>query len=194
LEANDKLWTSYRTLSAPEIKRLAEEIVNEVKTRGPFLSMSEFVNRRLGSPGELTNKGAIQAALDRAAVNAIMETNADPIAPAEVGDYGWQNPDAVTGNTGAGAPGEISQGDILTAIGSFISVRSDTFVIRAYGDARNASGSVTARAYCEATVQRVPEYVDPTDAPEAAPSTPANTQSGRQFKIVAFRWLNPSEV
>jgi hypothetical protein len=190
----EKLWNGYRTLEKTEIDELAKEIVKEVKARGPFLSMAEFVNRQLGSPGELSRSGAIQAALDRTSINQIMESNALPVSSGEVSGYGWQNSDAVTENTGAGAPGEVSQGDILSAIGSFVSVRSDTFRIRAFGDARNAAGGVIAKAWCEATVQRVPEYLDVADAPEAVATLPANVTFGRQFKIVAFRWLHPQEV
>jgi hypothetical protein len=187
-------WNSYRTLSTTEIELLAKKIVAEIRARGPFLSMAEFVNRRLGPPGDLTNKGALQSALDQSGVNAVMEANASPVSPADVAGFGWQNPGAVTPNTGTGAPGEISQGDILSSIGSFATVRSDTFRIRACGDARDASGTVVARAYCEATVQRVPEYVDPGELPEAAATLPANINFGRQFKVVAFRWLNPNEI
>ena len=190
----EKLWNGYRTLTPDEIKKLAEEIVAEVRTRGPFLSMSEFVNRRLGSAGGLSNAGAIQAALDRSNVNANMAANARDIAPAEVAGYGWKNNEAVTGNTGAGAPGEISQGDVLSAIGSFVSVRSDTFRIRGYGDARDATGKITARAYCEAVVQRIPEYLDPAETADARPPVPSNLLFGRRFKIVSFRWLNPTEI
>ena len=190
----EKLWNGFRSLTPVEIKKLAEEIVAEVRTRGPFLSMSEFVNRRLGSPGGLSNEGAIQAALDRSNVNANMASNALPISPAEVAGYGWKNSEAVTGNTGAGALGEVTQGDVLSAIGSFVSVRSDTFRIRSYGDARDASGKITARAHCEAIVQRVPDYLDPLDSADAIPLVPTNLLFGRQFKIVSFRWLNSSEI
>lgn len=192
--AREKLWNGYRSLDQAEIDNLAKEIVKEVKARGPFLSMGEFVNRRLAEPGELSRCGAIQAALDRTSINQVMESNALPVSSGEASGYGWQNPDAVTENTGAGAPGEVSQGDILSAIGSFVSVRSDTFRIRAFGDARNAAGSIVARAWCEATVQRVPEYLDATDAPDAVASQPANINFGRQFKVIAFRWLHPQEV
>jgi len=192
--AREKLWNGYRTLAPDEIKKLAEEIVAEVRTRGPFLSMSEFVNRRLGSAGDLSNKGAIQAALDRSNVNANMAANANAITPADVAGYGWKNDAAVTGNTGAGAPGEISQGDVLSAIGSFVSVRSDTFRIRSYGDARDATGKIMARTYCEAVVQRVPEYLDSAEPADAKPALPSNMLFGRQFKIVSFRWLNPAEI
>ncbi len=190
----DKLWNSYRTLSTTEIELLAKKIVAEIRARGPFLSMAEFVNRRLGPPGDLTNKGALQAALDQSGVNAVMADNATSVSPADVAGFGWQNPGAVTPNTGTGAPGEISQGDILSSIGSFVTVRSDTFHIRAYGDARDASGAIVARAYCEATVQRVPEYVDTAELPEVVATLPANINFGRQFKVIAFRWLNTNEI
>ena len=191
----EKLWNSFRTLTPAEIQKLAEEIVAEVRTRGPFLSMSEFVNRRLGPADELSNKGAIQAALDRTGASSLMEMNAIPISPADVAGYGWQNDNAIATNTGVGAPGDITQGDVLSTIGSFISVRSDTFRIRAYGEARDASGTtVTARACCEAIIQRVPEYVDATDRAEVAPTSPANVQFGRQFRMVSFRWLHPNEI
>lgn len=193
--AKEKLWNGYRTLEANEIATLAKEIVEEVKARGPFLSMSEFVNRRLGSKTDaMSQKGAIQAALDRTNLNSIMELNARTVAPSEASGYGWANESAVDKNTGAGAPGEVSQGDVLSSIGSFISVRSDTFRIRTYGDARNAAGGILARAWCEATIQRVPEYVDSTDLPTAIPTTPSNTNFGRQFKVVAFRWLSSDEI
>lgn len=194
LTPRELLWSGYRTLNKDEIDDLAEAIVEEVKTRGPFLSMAEFVNRRLGTPGDLTKCGAIQAALNRTAINSIMESNALAVSPGDVADFGWQNSEAVGENTGAGAPGEVSQGDVLSAIGSFVSVRSDTFRIRAFGDARNGAGTVVARAWCEATVQRVPEYLDATDAPEAVATMPCNIDFGRQFKIIGFRWLHPKEV
>lgn len=189
----EKLWNGYRTVEKAKIDALAEEMVKEVRARGPFLSMAEFVNRRLGS-GETSQAGAIQAALDRTDINSEMEANAVPISPADVAGFGWQNPQAISKNTGSGAPGDVSQGDVLSAIGSFISVRSDTFRIRAFGDARDGAGKVVARAWCEATVQRVPEYVDTNEAPEGKATLPSNVAFGRQFKIVGFRWLNPEEV
>ena len=192
--AREKLWNGYRSLTPDEVKKLAEEIVAEVRTRGPFLSMSEFVNRRLGIAGDLSNNGAIQAALNRSNVNANMAANALAIAPADVAGYGWKNAAAVTGNTGAGTPGEITQGDVLSAIGSFVSVRSDTFRIRSSGDARDAAGKITARAYCEAIVQRIPEYLDPAESADAQPALPSNILFGRQFKIISFRWLTPTEI
>jgi hypothetical protein len=156
--------------------------------------MAEFVNRRIGRPGDLTSNGALQAALDKSGVNAPMEANARPIEQDEVATYGWLNPKALTGSTGAGAPGAISQGDLLSVIGSFVTVRSDTFTVRTYGDARDPDGKVVARAWCEATVQRFPEYLDSADAPEALAASEANVRFGRRFEVISFRWLSPDEI
>lgn len=43
----DNIWDCFRELTPEEIDRLAEEIVAEVRLRGPFLSLADFVNRRL---------------------------------------------------------------------------------------------------------------------------------------------------
>jgi hypothetical protein len=193
-EAKNQLWNSYRKLSPAEIDTLAEEIVEEVRARGPFLSMSEFVNRRIGGGGDFSLKGALQAAIDRSSINGIVEANATAVTPGDVNNYGWQNAAAVNGNTGNGSPGEITQGDLLSAIGSFVTVRSDTFRIRAYGDARDKDGKILAMAWCEATVQRLPEYLDGRDKAEDAATQEANKTFGRRFSVVAFRWIHPEEV
>ena len=91
----------------------------------------------------------------------------------------------------------LTQGDLLTALAPIITARGDTFTVRAYGESRNASGTtVVARAWCEATVQRVPEYTDPSDEPEAdiASLSEPNEIFGRRFVITSFRWLNASEI
>ena len=101
----------------------------------------------------------------------------------------------MTGNTGAGAPGEVTQGDVLSAIGSFVSVRSDTFRIRCYGDSRDSTGKITARAHCEVVVQRIPDYLDPAETADASPpQVPSNLLFGRRFVAVSFRWLRPTEI
>jgi hypothetical protein len=93
-------------------------------------------------------------------------------------------------------PGWLTQADVLQVIGSAISPRSDTFRIRAYGEALDPNGVAIARAYCEATVQRVAEYLDPSNNPSLR-STQLSTINriyGRQFKIVSFRWLTAQEI
>lgn len=171
-------WNGYRRLDEDQITKLAEEIVEQVKERGPFQSVAEFVNRRPGD-GELARKGALEAAIENAGINA------DVLDPA----YGL--PDG--GNTADGAPGTINQADLLTPLAPQLTVRGDTFRIRAYGEAADEKNS-KVRVWCEATVQRVPEYLDPVDKASAAPSVPVNQSFGRRFEVVSFRWLKPQEI
>lgn len=93
-------------------------------------------------------------------------------------------------------PGWLTQADVLQVIGSSISPRSDTFRIRSYGEALDPAGNPIAKAYCEAVVQRTPDYVDPTNNPTVRGTalTPLNRLYGRQFKIVSFRWLTAQEI
>ena len=94
------------------------------------------------------------------------------------------------------APGAVLQQDILAAIGSHLSARSDTFVIRAYGDVRSPNGESRGRAWIEAVVQRTPDYCAAADAPSADPTTllAVNKQLGRRFRIVSARWLRADEI
>jgi len=70
----------------------------------------------------------------------------------------------------------------MTAIGPLLTVRSDSFRIRAYGEAVNPvdATKIEAVAYCEAIVERTSE---------SAPNGP-----GRKFIITHFRWLGPDEI
>ena len=52
-------------------------------------------------------------------------------------------------------------------------------------------------AWCEATVQRVPDYLnpaDPSDVQDLKLASAVNRTFGRQFRITGFRWLSPNEV
>ena len=125
-----------------------------------------------------------------------------PITAADVSSatlYNYKTPQAAVGNPAAGAPGWISQGDLLRILEPAATVRADTFVIRVCGEAWDASGKVTARAYAEAVVQRVPEYVDPIDRPSwnvytDAKGALANKKFGRRMSVVLFRWLSGTEI
>jgi hypothetical protein len=57
-------WAGRRVLSDDEVDQLARAIVKQVRKRGPFLSLADFVNRRVGTDPELARSGPIQAALD----------------------------------------------------------------------------------------------------------------------------------
>jgi len=170
-------WTGFRALEQSEVRALAEAIVVEVEKRGPFLNMADFINRRLDA-GELGKAGALQAALD-STVNSGIDT------------------DFARNGQGAGFPGELLQGDVLQALAPRMTVRSDTFTVRAYGECVSEStGEVLARAWCEATVQRFPDAVGWGGSGGGVLEELSNPSSpyGRRFHMVSFRWLNPDEI
>jgi hypothetical protein len=201
-------FTGYRVYDDDFLDSLAEELVEQVRDRGPFLSLAEFVNRQLeseGTTGEISDAnlalaGAIQTALNEVTSSnntfsdlqtLSAESQADP-----AGEEEYQYSTAAAGSSAYGLPGWTRQADVLRPIAPILSARDDTFTIRAYGDVRDQTDNVTAKAYCEAVVRRTREYVDPSDpafSPEG-PQLPENQQFGRQFEIVSFRWLEPEDV
>ena len=275
-----RIFKGFRGLTEAELEVLATRIVEEVKVRGPFLSLAEFINRtpsgdRDTRARELDNtglnhgrflvdqrdtrlKGTLQAAIDGADLNedtlpdineitreaatntqygssysalsglplaqGIVARDSLGAAPQQNGisaNYPFDeklnrprdsfsgfnsNSEDITQNpwvagyglTTADAPGFLSQMDILTALGPSLKVRSDTFKVRSYGEARDpVSGDILGRAWLEMTLQRVPEYVDSTanDADDRGSSlTPLNARFGRRIKIESLRWLDDGEV
>ncbi len=309
-----------RYLNDDMIAVLAERIVDEVRLRGPFFSLSDFVNRRLiapdgsGVPGSAWHQartngwatgnysfahsgpdsfgralnfyldfispnydpfiglhgltGALQRALDVSGINGgvndprlgwngsgtvpIVDSsfhdvvflprlkNTGPLAKPEMvaPNDNWSNAQAYT-NSGVGgdvnvnlpypqpqrnrlvteptvrchldtehlagapageagfvlqgAPGFITQGDLLAMIGPALTSRGDTFLIRTYGDTVDRNGRLLSRAWLEAVVQRVAEPVKPagTSDPDKYRYT---DKFGRKFKVLNLRWLNPDEV
>lgn len=220
---SDKNWNGFRALSDDQVDDLARQIVIEVKRRGPFISLSDFVNRRLVTNdgkyyGDLKNRsaenheqpetvslsGTLQAALDSSVINEHLKdlvTSPEQVALPVVGGMiglGSQkmwayNPDCRFTQ----APGAISQGDILQRLGTVLTARDETFTIRAYGDSRDAHNTVRARAWCEATIQRNINYLDRADqneTPRNDLNSEMNRKFGRRFKIASFRWLNEKEL
>ncbi len=197
-------WLGWRELSKDEIEELAKAMVRQVKKRGPFLSLSEFVNRRLDSSDpELSAKGALQAALDDPAIPDAKAINggfrnADrKFTSAEKSYVGATFPEALEGAIAYGSSAYVDQADVLRNLAEQLTPRGDTFVIRTYGDSIDASGKVVARAWCEAVVQRNPDYVDSKDEShlkQSDLSSASNKKFGRKLNIVKFRWLNGSEI
>jgi len=191
-------WKGFRGLDDQQIDELARAMVKQVRLRGPFLSLSDFVNRRPGNEKNLALSGALQCALDDDAVsiNRAFRSNQRALSLGDAVAQGFPFPEAEAGAKSVCAPGYVKQADLLTSIGPWIHVRGDTFVIRAYGESLDASGkNVTARAWCEAVVQRVPDYIDSTElAHKAPPTSPINRTFGRKFLMVSFRYLAPGEV
>lgn len=91
----------------------------------------------------------------------------------------------------------LAQGDIMTALAPVLFPRSDTFVVRTYGEAVNPTTAASeGKAWCEAIVQRTPDYFDPTQDASVVPPdlNLANQTYGRRFKVVSFRWLTRSDL
>lgn len=74
----------------------------------------------------------------------------------------------------------------MNVVRPMLAVRSDTFRIRAYGDAMNPADASDSNAtpesvaYCEAIVQRTNE--------------PDPGGNGKKFVITYFRWLGPDDI
>jgi type II secretory pathway pseudopilin PulG len=202
---NASEYTGFKSLTDADIGDLAEKIVEQVRLRGPFLSLSEFVNRQLSGNEDLAMAGALQTAINnldndpmaelRDPVNSLSD-NTMPANDRKLDGADYAFAAAAEGDSAYGAPGWIRQADILRPIAPILSARDDTFTIRAYGDARDNKGKVVASAWCEATVQRSRDFVDSEDQADSfgAPTSEMNQIFGRKYVVKTFRWLNADEV
>ena len=211
-------WNTFRELTDAEIDDLASQVVKEIRDRGPFMSLGDFINRRLLA-ADHGLKGALQAAIDASKINdkAIDDAAAggpNPLAggvfehpPAsDWNDYNRRNdttnfkvtdgvwsfikngpayarssprfprlaamsrkgkyvtaPNSVTDATaGLGAPQVVTQMDVLNSVGPNLTPRSDTFTVRAYGEALDNAGNTIGRAWVEVVVQRTPTLMSPS--------------------------------
>lgn len=156
------------------IQALATRLAGAVAARArPFRSVAEFVN-----------SGLLQEAIAAAGLNSRAEYCEDVGGP----------PARYSANY-------LTQAGVLNTLAPLLAVRSDTFTIRVHAQALNPAlpaehaDRVAARAWCEAVVQRGPEFIDPGEGAEAWPPTLALNQAlGRRFRIVAFRWLGPDDL
>ena len=186
----DDNWNGFRALSDPQVRVLAENIVKEVRLRGPFLSLAEFINRRLEN-SDLGKTGAIQAAIDSAKFNDQAKQS-----PFTTDRYPTDSQSNIIKDTGVGIPGYLTQADVLQPLAPVVTCRSDTFIIRGYGETKDATGKVIARAWCEAVVQRMPDFIDPSNAADTAMASLSlvNQTFGRRFLILSFRRIPSAEI
>lgn len=86
---------------------------------------------------------------------------------------------ALLSNALAASNSGVTPSEFITVMRDMLTERSDTFRIRAYGDAVDPLDptKIDATAYCEAIVQRI--------------DAPAGGNLGRRFIILRFRWLAP---
>lgn len=202
---NASEYNGFRTLSDDQIEDLSKKVVDQVRLRGPFLSLAEFMNRHLVNNDSVALEGAVQTAINnlsldpmatlRNPANFLSDTTMNP-EDDKLDGVGYAYEKAAEGDSAYGAPGWIRQADVLRSIAPILSARDDTFTIRAYGDARDATGKVTARAWCEAVVSRTRDFVNQADAADSI-DPPVNQDSiryGRRYEMVSFRWLNADDV
>ena len=226
---NKEVWGGYRSLTDAEVEALATQIVAEVRRRGPFLSLADFVSRRLEPVDPATapyvhpgNLGTLQAAIENAGLNSSFGTPVSSASGAYEGDFNriqrspvadYADPEdnlrlrpraaARVAHRAAGAPGYLLQSDILQQLAPAMTARSDTFVVRVYGQSTDSSGTRSlAEVWGEAVVQRMPDPVIREDDSLAAglnPEQPApgvarKIDLGRRFRVVSFRWLGRNEI
>ena len=234
-------WSSHRELTDAEIDTLAGAVVNEVRRRGPFMSLADFVNRRLLNDEAFGLKGALQAAIDATdATSTPLNRNAitagggglpngafsAPVAQdtrnftsltaRRIENYPNDNPwpdvpnvdrfpslramsntnDRTRVTAALGAPGIVTQMDVLNSIGPNLTVRTDTFVVRAYGEALDNAGNTIGKAWVEVVVQRTPEYVgranvDPNRRKLATRGVDADLGSGKDETDARKLYENP---
>jgi hypothetical protein len=278
---DNDFWTGFVTLTDDQVRTLATKLVEEVKLRGPFLSLSDFVNRRVARmefpsgnislpwrkkeewPSENRTtaqglRGPVQAAIAKAELNnggfswSPQDTDVPEVPPQRFNQHilhdssfglhavslqnqhtfdpntkknlqdwgsGVRNPglersETVSINvgsltdpvwqqdqvryrrlyysqafsngeapenllavenlaTGANMPGWLTQADALTPLAPVLTARSDTFVIRTYGESPAGGSDGPLKRWCEVTVQRLPDYVNShVDAPHHRPHEP----------------------
>ena len=196
----------------------------------PFQGLAQFVNRfTCNTYPFIGNAGCLQNAIHRADnEGAELTRRGSALPPPSTeneqrplqgpGQVPWTDPasranlrsgdprGAATGQARMteGAPGSLTQADILEVIGPALCTRSDTFVLRVYADA--VEGGESSRVWIEAVVQRTAEFCDSAQPPEtpvthpgdarlAHPSLRAvNRLLGRRFTLVSARTLRPEEL
>ena len=188
-------WQGHREIDPDELDELAKAIVDEVRARGPFRSMSSFVNRNPSAENlDQAKKGALQAALDRTLNADLPESVGSPT----VGKVSTFLNDVTAGeNQAVGHAAYLLQGDLLQTLAPILQPRSDAFLVRAMGEARDSTGKLLSTAVCEARIQREIAYLDPRDDPETRPDdlkSDVNKHFGRRFAITSFRWLSSQEL
>jgi hypothetical protein len=173
-----------RTLTGTQVAALAAKIVELLGVKhtaadpagGPYRSLEEFL-----APSDLF--AGVDAEGNPGAPRSLLEAAiADAGINAEIAEFSSQ---------------WLTQGDLMTALAPILFPRSDTFVIRTYGEAVNPAklpltyrpgdvipaDAIEGRAWAEAIVQRLPEYFDRSDPPETlapafdAPGDPENPES-----------------
>ena len=201
--SNEKnLFQGYRRLNDTELATISKELTTEIRYRGVALDLGAFVNR---NPVE-TDDAQQMSRLDKAVKEAGLNINQQIAKSTSTENEVSSRPDIgatakifaknLTQDTGTGLPGYLKQQDILRPLAPIMATRGDTFIIRSYGETIGPiTGEVAGKAWCEAVIQRVPEYVNATLEPwEKPPVGSENDEPARRLKVIKFRWLSDDDV
>ncbi|MDR2663958.1 MAG: hypothetical protein LBB14_00295 [Puniceicoccales bacterium] len=133
-------------LWADELDRLAECISAEMRRSGPFAGLDQFVNRCLGSASDPASScGLLQRAIGAVALQKFPANGVS------------NSRDRIGSDANSLCPGDLSQADLLQFFGNSLTVRGDTFLLRAYGDGSDGSETNPIFALLEGLVQRYPD-------------------------------------
>ena len=193
----EDIYAGYRRLNDAEIISLSEKIVKEIRDRGASRTLGAFVNRDLQGTINQKKMGRIDAAIKAAGFNTFSDSShyADRYSnPDKKGARMFK--DSIVEDSYAGLSGYIKQQDVLRPLAPIMTSRGDTFTLRCYGETTNpASGQISGKAWCEAVLQRLPDYVDSSLDPWEKPkATNTNKRYERTFKVVQFRWLHSENI
>jgi hypothetical protein len=169
------------TFSKVLTQAMRVRIRNAAGAGAPFLNLGDFVN-----------SGVIQTAIDNVPWTQ-NSTTRNGLNWVQTAKGTWSNFSNLQG-----VPSYLSQRDIMKGLAPVLTARSDTFVIRTYGDVVNPTNAnqLEGKAWCEALVQRETDYIEPgADDPEDTPAANSvNEKLGRRYRIIAFRWLGPNDI
>lgn len=221
---DEATWNGTRTLTDKEIDTLAGYIVDEVKTRGPFLSLADFINRRLAVPGSDQERtwpyeGTLQAAIDKtSSLGSTLNSKLDQgencpesvlfRSSADVSGSGGNGPNYY--NLAASSTRSVAQQHRNRASSKLVGAAgylTQADILQHLGNAissrsdtftirvKGTDDATGAEAYIECVVQRMPEAL----IPEANRYTPKHTATGeqrfgRRIRIIFTRWIDSTNV
>lgn len=164
--------------------------MDEIRERGISTTLAAFINRKPSADNqEHQLQGILSAAIEKAKIGSSDAIN-NNLRTADQASSKWrkvtasnlQYDAAAEGYMTEGLPGWLTSADILARLGSVLTSRGDTFLVRAYGEYGTKNN--LSKAWCEAVVQRLPEPVEKNQM----------NKFGRRYIIVGFRWLAPDEI
>ena len=168
-----------------ETQLLTEALATRIRAANggrPFASIEDFITTLTAG------KSVLQTAIDTG-----RHTPLNDPSPTEKNIN-----QLITDPTHRFTAGAVTPADLIASIAPFITVRGDTFRIRAYGESINPTTlQVEGTAWCEAVIQRTPELVSNPNASDddvIAPTPAGSGDFGRRFVITSFRWLSPQDI